>query len=117
MGGAGRDYLSGNKGRDTYRFETVDTNSADFIADFISGEDRIMLKASTFGLTEGSLNADLFIANATGSAADKNDHILYNTSTGALFFDKDGKGGETAVQFATIKDKPELNATDFIVAG
>jgi len=58
----------------------------------------------------------MFRASATGLAADSNDYVLYNTTTGALLYDTDGSGGGTAVQFATLTSKPQnITAADFVV--
>ena len=48
-------------------------------------------------------------------ALDRNDYIIYNTRTGALLYDRDGKGGATAVQFAALQNKPKVTASDFFV--
>ena len=96
------------------------------VTDFKSGEDVVMLAGyPVSGLVksmnleddgEYKLAARCFRANATGAAMDKDDHILYNTKTGALLYDKDGKGGAAAVQFATLKNKPKnISAADFLV--
>lgn len=66
-------------------------------------------------IEEGTLNSSLFCANSTGSAQDDNDYILYNTSSGALLYDADGSGEGAAVQFASLSNKPEISANDFLV--
>ena len=43
-------------------------------------------------------------------------YIIYNKSTGALSYDADGSGGHaSAIQFATLTNKPVLTAADFHV--
>ena len=87
------------------------------LSDFVSGEDVLELSKSVFtSLTdEGTLSSALFCANSTGSAQDDNDYILYNTSSGALLYDADGSGEGAAVQFASLSNKPEVSANDFLV--
>ena len=61
----------------------------------------------------GALNANAFV---TGTAAlDADDRILYDVSTGKLYFDADGNGAGGAVQFAILSGSPALNAGDFMV--
>ncbi|MEY5098276.1 MAG: hypothetical protein RJA36_995 [Pseudomonadota bacterium] len=51
-----------------------------------------------------------------GAAAhDASDRLIYNTSTGALYYDADGQGGAAAVQVALIgtgKTHPVVDWTD-----
>ena len=64
--------------------------------------DTILLDNAVFtSLTSpGTLAADNF---AVGAAADANDFIIYNDTTGALSYDSDGNGTDaTQVQFATL---------------
>jgi Ca2+-binding RTX toxin-like protein len=96
---------------------TEETGSVLVLSDFVSGEDVLQLSKSVFtSLTdEGTLSSALFCANSTGSAQDDNDYILYNTSSGALLYDADGSGEGAAVQFASLSNKPEISANDFLV--
>ena len=65
------------------------------------------------GLSLGALNAGVFV---TGSAAlDADDRILYDASTGKLYFDADGNGAGAAVQFAILSGSPAITASDFTV--
>ena len=43
------------------------------------------------------------------------DHIIYNKATGALIYDANGSAAGGAVQFATLINKPALQANDFVV--
>ncbi len=58
---------------------------------------------------------NLFADNAAGATIDADDRAFY-TTTGALFDDINGLKDGTAVEFASLDDKPqELKATDFVV--
>jgi len=56
-----------------------------------------------------------FWASSTGTAHDANDRVLYNTSTGQLYYDADGNGGGAAQLFATLTNSPAIVATDIAV--
>ncbi|HYI65013.1 MAG TPA: hypothetical protein VEW71_09025, partial [Allosphingosinicella sp.] len=84
------------------------------IADFASGSDKVVLDDAVFaGLPAGALNANAFVVGS--AAADADDRIIYDQSTGALYFDADGSGDGAAVQFATLQGGPSLTAADFVV--
>jgi Ca2+-binding RTX toxin-like protein len=119
-GGLGKDTLSGGLGNDTFVFDRV-LNAAtnkDIIADFTADQDKISLHNSIFNalIEEGTLSAVNFQAGSTGVAADDNDYILYNTTTGALLYDADGNGQGVAVEFAVLSTKPQINENNFVIA-
>jgi len=119
-GGLGNDSLTGGVGVDFFVFDSV-LNAAinkDVITDFLAVNDTIRLDQTVFTklTTLGALSSSLFRASTTGTAADGNDYILYNTTTGALLYDLDGNGaGAAATQFATLAAKPSITAADFVV--
>jgi Ca2+-binding RTX toxin-like protein len=49
------------------------------------------------------------------TAADSNDHVIYNKTTGALYYDADGSGATPAVQFAKLSAGLALTHADFLV--
>jgi Ca2+-binding RTX toxin-like protein len=114
-GGLGNDLLQSLGGADTFAFTTAPgAGNVDTILDFLSGTDKIGLDDAVFtGLTAGPLPAGAFV---TGTAAlDADDRIIYDSATGALYFDADGVGGVAMVQFATLTGHPALVAGDFTV--
>ena len=119
IGGLGNDTLVGGAGKDTFLFDTTlnATTNKDSLTDFSVVDDTIRLDRTIFAklTTLGTLNSAWFKASATGRAADSNDYLLYNTTTGALLYDKDATGAGAAVQFATLTTKPKLTAADFVV--
>ena len=89
----------------------------DTITDFRHATDKIRLSQGIFArLARGGLKAANFTANASGVALNANHRIIYNTRTGALLYDRDGKGGAAAVRFATLQNKADLTASDFFVS-
>jgi Cadherin-like domain/Bacterial cadherin-like domain/RTX calcium-binding nonapeptide repeat (4 copies) len=116
-GGIGADLLLGGAGADSFVFTSgLGGGNVDAIGDFTVGLDRIELASAIFGdLAPGQLAASAFVTGT--SAQDADDRIIYDTSSGALFFDADGNGAGAAVQFATIGGNVALSASDFIVTG
>jgi Ca2+-binding RTX toxin-like protein len=118
FGQGGNDTMTGGAGADRFRFDTsLATAGIDTITDFAPGSDSISLNLSAFAaLTAGpggSLPASAFV---TGTAAlDADDRIIYNSATGALFYDADGNGAGAASQFATLTGAPALTASDIVV--
>ncbi len=115
-GGAGDDTLVGGEGRDVFVFTAaLDVMGVDTIRDFVSGTDLIGLDADVFtGLSAGRLSEAAFVLGAT--ALDADDRILFDTETGALFYDADGVGGTAAVQFAILEGGVSLSAGDLLIA-
>jgi Ca2+-binding RTX toxin-like protein len=120
IGNLGNDTLTGGAGNDIFVFDSTlnATSNKDTISDFASGQDQIRLDRDIFAtLTNvGTLSVQNFLASATGVAGDANDYILYNTSSGALFYDADGNGSGVAIQFATLTAKPAITANEFMIA-
>ncbi len=98
--------------------------NVDTITDSLTDNDKIALQNKVFtkltystyeGLLTGTLKSEYFCANSEGSAQDSNDYIVYNTTSGALYYDLDGQGSASAVQFATLEHKETLKYSDFLV--
>ena len=120
IGGKGNDRLTGGDGSDCFVFNTDPNASSnkDTITDFQSGTDTLQFSKAIFtglGAIEGELSADQFWSGAgVVKAHDSSDRIIYNTSTGALYYDADGTGSIAAVQVAIIgTSHPVLLASDF----
>ena len=116
-GGRGADLLTGGGGADVFVFKTMGKPdpSFDTITDFGS-DDQLRLSLHTFGALghTGGLDADAFwAANGARSAHDPSDRIVYDTHTGALYYDADGKGGAAAVEFALLKGHPAIGLDAF----
>ena len=76
----------------------------------------MVIRNFTALVNEGVLSEANFHAAADGMAADDNDYILYNTTTGVLSYDADGNGTGVAVEFGRLNSKPDINASDFVIA-
>jgi len=114
----GADRLTGGGGVDTFVFSTnLSGGNIDTITDFDGAADTIELVASVFGnLDLGLLDAARFVASANGQALDALNRILYDSTTGNLFFDADGSDAAFArVKFAVLAEGLTLSAADFMV--
>ncbi|MER9600536.1 calcium-binding protein, partial [Mesorhizobium sp. M0244] len=114
-GGGGADILTGNGGNDAFVFNSaLGAGNIDKVTDFDKLQDKIQLDDAVFaGLKLGGLSSDAFFAGT--AAHDSSDHIIYNSSTGALSFDSDGIGGAAQIQFATLSPGLSLAAGSFLV--
>lgn len=123
-GGLGSDIITGESGADIFVFDTVigaimsgtkvlDVN-VDTIKDFSAGSDKLELSSSIFNMAT-KLDTD-FISVAKLADADGGKHLIYETSSGKLFYDADGASGAAAINFVTLTGKPTLTASDIVFA-
>ena len=117
-GGGGLDFLTGGGGSDSFIFnQALISANRSTITDFTHGVDRIELGSNVFGslhATSGVLNNNEFHIGA--AALTINDHIIYNSISGALSYDADGSGAGVAIQFATLSaGLNTITNTDFRV--
>ena len=116
-GGAGNDTLDGGEGADFFRFSVAPgAGNIDRIINYNVADDTIYLDLIVF-TAFGKLGAIAAGAFNTGSVAtEADDRIIFNQSTGDLFYDADGNGRGAAVQFATIAGiTGKLSSQDFIL--
>ena len=120
-GGAGNDLLSGGAGSDCFVFNTAPRgrNNVATITDFKPADDQILLSNAIFktlGAAGSTLAEEAFYAAAGAThGLDAGDRIVYNTTTGALYYDADGSGNMAAVQITLIGmiTHPTLTHSDF----
>jgi Ca2+-binding RTX toxin-like protein len=115
FGGRGHDTLIGSAGRDFFVFDTGPrASNADRILDFTPGLDKIRLDGDVYDVLGNTLNVTEFYAAAGATEAhDRTDHIIYNTTTGKLYYDADAKHGDDAVLIATLEGAPVLTSHNF----
>jgi Ca2+-binding RTX toxin-like protein len=116
-GGLGKDTLKGESGSDQFVFSTaLSKSNADKIADFKHDTDKIVLDDAIFKAIGAKLDkAEFYAKSGATSAHDGNDHVIYDKSSGKLYYDSDGKGGHGAVLFATLSGHPSLDHGDFLI--
>ncbi|WP_375470883.1 beta strand repeat-containing protein [uncultured Nostoc sp.] len=118
IGGKGNDRLFGEGGIDTFVFNSFD-EGLDLIRDFGANNEPnelIQVSAAGFGggLSAGVLQASQFTLGE--SATTLLQRFIYNSATGALFFDSDGSAGAfTQVQFAGLSPGLSLTNNNFVV--
>lgn len=121
FGGLGNDTLSGSGGDDHFVFNTKlnGTTNVDTIVDFVVGHDKIDLSKTVFKAMGaiGVLNPDAYNSGGFINGQDLTDRIIYNTSTGALYYDADGSGNKSPIQIAVIgtQQVTGLSSTDFLI--
>jgi VCBS repeat-containing protein len=118
VGGVGPDQLTGGTGQDTFVFDSL-TVSTDFdtVKDFSLTDDRLSISSTAFaalaGAAGGVLPASAFRSGSQATTPDQ--HLIYNPSTGNLYYDPDGNGSAAMVQIAFFSTKPLLGAANFTV--
>ncbi|WP_040638702.1 M10 family metallopeptidase C-terminal domain-containing protein [Microvirga lotononidis] len=121
-GGAGKDTLEGGDGQDIFVLDTKLSKSAkvnkanqDRIVDFSVTDDTIHLKKSVFTkmAKKGVVKKGEFYQGV--KAHDRDDHVIYNRKTGALYYDADGSGSQAQIQIATLSKNLKMTYKDFFV--
>jgi Ca2+-binding RTX toxin-like protein len=121
FGGSGTDRLYGEAGRDIFVFDTkASKTNVDRIYKYNPKDDTIWLDNAVFTkLGKGSLTkpkkfkSDMFVKS--NRALDREDRIIYDKKTGALYYDKDGTGSAAKVKVANLDKKLKLTYHDFFV--
>jgi serralysin len=106
----GNDSLLGGLGADIFRFDTLPNaaTNRDTIGDFNVLDDTIELENAIFTslLSTGTLAAGSFRSGAgITAAADADDYLIYDTSSGALYYDANGNAGAGPVQIASARSR------------
>ncbi|AUB35834.1 Ca2+-binding protein, RTX toxin-related [Nostoc flagelliforme CCNUN1] len=115
IGGNGNDSLIGGSGTDTFAFNSFN-EGIDGIYDFNATNELIQVSAAGFGggLSPRLLNTNQFTIGA--SATTNTQRFIYNSATGALFFDQDGSAiAFTQVQFGQLSSGLSLTKNNFVV--
>jgi Ca2+-binding RTX toxin-like protein len=119
-GGAGHDTLVGGTEGDFFVFGESGAANSDSITDFVSGTDHIAFDDAGFtaiGATGNFASGDarFFAGAGATSGHDATDRVVYDTTTGNLYYDADGNGGGAAQLVATLTGHPAVAATDLTV--
>ncbi|MGB3067580.1 MAG: VWA domain-containing protein [Ottowia sp.] len=122
--GGGNDTLTGGAGADQFIFNTnlSGGNNVDKITDFSSAEgDKIVLSRTNIftNLPTSLTSAELLVVNNNGSSTNAGSaHLIYETSTGNLYYDSNGGSSGNRTLFATLgttTSHPALTINDFML--
>jgi Ca2+-binding RTX toxin-like protein len=113
FGGPGNDQLTGGSGRDSFMFNSLD--GVDTITDFAVPADTISLARNVFdAFTKNGFVAKSQFTIGT-EATTTAQHIVYDSGTGALYYDADGNGAEAQQQIAQLSTGLVLTNKDFFI--
>jgi Ca2+-binding RTX toxin-like protein len=121
VGRFGDDSLTGGAGRDSFVFlDGPPFGGVDRITDFVRGSDELLFENAAFtalGASGAWAAGDGRFRSGAGitTGQDSTDRLIYNKSTGSLYYDADGSGSGGSVLVATFAGNPALAATDFTV--
>lgn len=121
-GGAGRDTLSGGSGSDDFVFKArPGSGHVDTITDFQSVPpvvtDHLVFDNAVFTAlgADGVLAASRFKLLTPGAVVDAGDRVLYEQSTGRLYYDADGSGAAGRALVAVLSNKAAVTFDDILV--
>jgi Ca2+-binding RTX toxin-like protein len=129
IGGDGNDALTGSSGADHFVFDSSDRSQFssignDIITDFSNlDNDKIILVKGMFKAIKSfvgigfSKTSEFAIVSSNIAAQTSNALIVYNSLSGALFYNQNGQasGFGNGTQFATLTGNPFLTASSFII--
>jgi Ca2+-binding RTX toxin-like protein len=119
-GGAGNDTMTGLTDANTLAYAHFGAADADVIREFHLGSNSIELDGVAFtniGPSGRFASSDARFHAAPGAAGghDVDDRVIYNTTTGQLWYDADGSGSGGAQLIATLEGAPSLSASQISV--
>ena len=119
-GRGGADRLTGGSGKDFFRFDSYPSVGSETVVTDFSSQDSIGLSSSVYFGLEGKgkgearkLVAKQFFSGA--EAHDGDDRVVYDQSSGFLYFDSDGDGAVAPVLVAKLAGNPLVTAGDIFV--
>ena len=115
---AGNDQLSGSGGQDSIVFREFGAANADTVSAF-AGNGWDMMRFDHNGFTQvgaaghfAAGDARFYAAAGASGGHDADDRLVYNTSTGQLYYDADGSGAGAAQLVATLQGASAVAASD-----
>ena len=115
-GGTGNDTLTGGGGIDKFLFNTAPNTSTnhDTVTDFVHTTDLLQFSHAIFSAITAWASNEFYSAAGATHGHISTDRIVYNTTTGNLYYDADGSGSGAAVLVALIgtTTHPTLDSHD-----
>ncbi|WP_411869258.1 cadherin-like domain-containing protein, partial [Vulcanococcus limneticus] len=122
IGVGGNDSLTGGAGSDSFRFTTAPNASTnrDLITDFISGADKLSFSKAVYAGFSNSATAITSTQFRSGagvtSANSTAQRFIYNTTTGSLYYDRDGSSTTyNPIEVALLGASTSLTFSDFVL--
>lgn len=115
----GNDILNGGNGIDTFAFNNNYNGGVDSLYDFNASNELIQIPTDSLyfsgsGLSPGTLLANQFTIGTSATTSEQ--RFIYNSATGALYFDRDGSGSAfSQVQFAQLSAGLSPTNNNFVV--
>lgn len=112
-GGLGNDILNGGSSSDQFRFDTAldAVTNVDTIENYSIGDDIIELDDAIFSSLGSTITVNEF--SISEMALDGDDLLIYDKTTGQLFYDPDAAGGADQILFAQLDVSLNLTIADF----
>jgi serralysin len=119
-GGVGGDVITTGSGQDIIVFDSTPNSATnvDLMYDFVVADDTIWMKKAIFtGLGAlGTLTADQFkTIGIAGASVDATDRVIYDRSTGFLYYDVNGSAAGGAAKIAAMASGLQMTHLDFHV--
>lgn len=112
-GGTGRDVLTGGSFADQFVFNVAaGKTNADRITDFDVAEDHIVLDRSIYKTLGTEMELDPEQLAFGLRAAQSDDRLIYDQTSGRLWYDRDGTGTAKAQLICTLSKATALTADD-----
>ncbi|MBC3873048.1 calcium-binding protein [Undibacterium flavidum] len=122
FGGAGNNILAGGYGKDFFYIRLTtdhgiirfDATSVDTIVDYVPGVDLIAIAILGPEFGNANLPESTFVSGYGAVAHDGDDRIIYDRSTGNLYWDENGNAPGGSVLIAKLLGAPDLLFNDII---
>ena len=117
-GGAGNDTLTGGDGADQFVFSHLLTlANSDTLTDFTASQgDKIVFDTAFFTQLAGKKDLTHLLRSYKSASVGGDDYIVYDNTTGNLYYDPTGLSNASAVLIANLQNKPlTMGANQFAV--